>query len=84
MAVDRLWFAYLKQSTQAHSDFLEWLAEEKEKIRANYKIVKTWDDTLSLQGEEKALDKILRFTIIDAREERQVADFKRRNEGQPA
>ena len=74
---ERLWLIHLKQNTRSHSDFLTWLGEEKEKVQAKYKTVKTWEGTLQLQGEEKALDNILRLAIMQAREERQLAGYKR-------
>ena len=76
--MNRLWYRHIKSSPESHSDFLAWLAEHKERVRAGYAKAPSWDDTLRLQGEERAIDNLLRTCTMENREARQVEDFRKR------
>ena len=76
--MDRRWFRLLKQDSAAYSDYLEYLADEKEKIRSLYAKSPTWEETLRLQGDERTIDKLTRACIMENREERQHQDYLKR------
>ena len=72
-----LWLSHIKRTSEAYGSFLEWLAEEKEKVHNGYSGAKSWDDTLKLQAEEKVLDNILALCRMSDREARQQEEHRR-------
>lgn len=72
-----LWLEHIKRSSEAYSSFLQWLAEEKEKVRSRYMSAESWDDILKLQAHEKALDNLSLLCRMHDREARQQEEHRR-------
>lgn len=71
-----LWLEHVKRTSEAHSSLLEWIAEEIEKVHAQYKTA-SLEKVVQLQADEKALDKISALCRMSDREGRQQEEHKR-------
>jgi hypothetical protein len=74
-----IWQQALRADTVVLADFLEWIEEERQRLAVEGLHAPSWEALLAIRGQENFLANLSNsFTLADS-EERQRAEYRRRN-----